>query len=318
MRAKVILNPHADQGGAKERVASVKSALASAGIEFDLVSLRREGQAKQEALVAAMGHYDVVVAAGGDGTVHEVINGLIVASAEGRTCPLGILPLGTGNDFSDMAGLPRDLELASQVIAAGHIRQVDAGSVRFTVANGLHQGPTVWQGRFFDNNCALAMEPVVTMEAKKATYLSGNLRYAVAVVRTLLKMQAWQMQIIWDNGAYEGPIYLLSVANTPRTGGLFMVAPNAQIDDGLFDFVFAPKMPMTQVLTILPRLVTGTHIRHPKIVTGRTAQLFVRSRPGTPIHADGEIVAESATVANYRILPGKITLLAPTEDHLAN
>ena len=103
MRVKVILNPHAGRESAQQRVLRVQSALSSAGLEYELITLCRRGQAKQEAISANFGTFDAVVAAGGDGTVHEVINGLILASAGGNTCPMGILPLGTGNDFGDMA-----------------------------------------------------------------------------------------------------------------------------------------------------------------------------------------------------------------------
>lgn len=311
MRAKIILNPHAGRGRVKQRVLRVQSALTRVGIEYDLITLCRRGQAREEAISASFENFDAVVAAGGDGTVHEVINGLILASAEGSTCSLGIMPLGTGNDFGDVAGIPRDLDAAVYVIAEGQERQVDAGLVNFSCKDTTSRGPASWHSCYFDNNCAVAMEPVVTMKARKTDHLSGNIRYIGALLRTLRDMQAWHMQISWDSGAYEGPMCLLSVANNPRTGGLFMVAPGARIDDGLFDFVIAPKLPMSLVLAILPRLVMGTHIHHPAITTGRTTQLHIRSRPGTPIHADGEIIAGSADIVDFRVLPGVISLLAP-------
>ena len=212
-----------------------------------------------------------------------------------------------------MVGLPRDLNLACQVIAAGNTHQIDAGWVSYTSDNGNGHNPKVWHGRFFDNSCAVAMEPIVTMEVERLKRLSGNIRYVVAVIRSLLKMQTWFMQVCWDGGGYEGPTYLLSVANTPRTGGQFLVAPNAKVDDGAFDYVLAPKLPMREVFKILPGLLNGTHLQHPAILTGRTSQLHVVSRPGTPIHADGEIVTASAAQVHYHIKPGKITLLIPTD-----
>ena len=311
MRAKVLLNPSANQKHASERLSEVRRALDNSGLDYDLEILQRQGQAKGEAISASSKAFDAVVAAGGDGTVHEIVNGLCVAAEDGPTMPLGILPLGTGNDFSDMVGLPRDLNLACQVIVAGNTHQIDAGWMSYTSDNGNGDSHKVWQGCFFDNSCAVAMEPVVTMEVNRIKRLSGNLRYVVAVIRTLRKMQTWHMQISWDGGGYEGPTTLLSVANTPRTGGLFMVAPDAKVDDGAFDYVFAPKVPMGQVLKILPGLLNGTHVKHPAILTGRTSQLRIISKPGTPVHADGEIVTALATQIRYQILPGKITLIVP-------
>lgn len=312
MRLKVILNPYAGRESAKKRVSRVRATLSRVGIDYDLTILCRRGQAKREALAANYGDYDAVVVAGGDGTLNEVVNGLILASTEGKTCPLGILPLGTGNDFSDMAGIPRDFGEALKVIVRGQCRQVDAGLVKFRCRESSNRDQAGWHSLYFDNNCAVAMEPVVTREARNTSHLSGNLRYVAALLRTLRTMQAWHMQISWDGGAFEGATYLFSVANSPRTGGLFMVAPGARIDDGLFDFVFAPQLPISQVLSILPRLVTGSHIHHPAIRTGRSTQLHIRSQPGTPIHADGEVIADAAEIVDYRILPGVITLLSPS------
>ncbi|MEW5985756.1 MAG: diacylglycerol kinase family protein [Chloroflexota bacterium] len=302
MKVKIILNPYANRWGAKALIPAVQNAFTSAGLPFDLAVTGRPGQAIEEARMAGTGGYDAVVAAGGDGTVNEVVNGLIAASGDEPTLPLGVLPAGTGNDFNDMAGLPREMAAAVQIIARGKTRQLDAGRVI------AHNSPLV--DRYFDNNCALAMEPMVTLENIRMTRLSGNIRYVAALARALLKLKAWQMQISWDGGGYEGPAYLLSVCNSPRTGGLFLMAPGALMDDGLFDFIFAPEMPKRDVLAILPRLFKGTHIQHPKVTAGRTAHLTIHSNPGTPIHADGELIAEAATMVEYQILPGKITLLS--------
>jgi diacylglycerol kinase (ATP) len=315
MRVKVILNPYAGREDVKQRVSRVKSALSRAGLEYDLITPCRRGQAREEALLGNFGHFDAVVAAGGDGTVHEVINGLILASAGGNTCPMGILPMGTVNDFSDMTGIPCDLEEAADVIASGQGTKVDAGFVKFRCRELSNQASPYWQSCYFVNSCTLAVEPIVTIEARKMAHLLGKIRNIVEFLRTLRNMQSWNMQISWDSGAYEGPTYLLYLANSPRTGGLFMSAPDAKTNDGLFDFVIAPKLPISQVLTVLPCLMTGSHIHHPAIITGRTARLHILSQPGSPIHADGEVIANSADIVEYRILPEIISLLTPKREN---
>jgi diacylglycerol kinase (ATP) len=311
MRVKVILNPYAGRENVQQRVSRVNAALSRAGLEYEITMLCRRGQAREEAILASFGNYDAVVAAGGDGTMHEVINGLILACSGGNTCPLGILPLGTGNDFSDMAGIPRNLDWAVNVILDCRVKQVDAGFVKFRSKDISGQASDSWKSCYFDNNCALAMEPIVTIEARKTAHLLGNIRYIAALLRSLRVLEVWNMQISWESGAYEGPTTLLSVANSPRTGGIFMVAPDARTNDGLFDFVIAPKLPVSQVLAILPRLVTGSHIHHPAIMTGRTTQLHVQSQPGSPIHVDGEVISGSADIVECRILPGVLSLLTP-------
>lgn len=298
MAIKVILNPYANRWGAQRRLSQVKRALSEAGLAYDLHVTTQRREATQVARDAAASHdYSAVIAAGGDGTVNEVVNGLIAAAFPDQpTVPFGVLPIGTGNDFNDMSGLPRQLVQCVEVIAAGKTRQVDAGQVN---------------EHYFDNNCAVAMEPMVTIENNKITRLSGNLRYIVALVRALLKLKAWQMQIEWDGGSYDGPTYLLSVCNSPRTGGLFYMSPPARMDDGLFDFIFLPEVPKMTVLVLLPRLFSGSHIHHPKVLHGRTRHIHLSSSPGTPIHADGEVITDAAATVTYTILPNKITLLAP-------
>jgi YegS/Rv2252/BmrU family lipid kinase len=296
MTVKVILNPYADRWGAKERLHSVIAALEAMGVAYDLAVTEapRHGIAlAQEAVEAG---YEAVIAAGGDGTINEVLNGIMAATpADAPTPPFGIIPLGSANDFYRMAGLPLDLVACAEVIGAGRTRQVDGGMVN---------------GRCFLNNAAVAMEPMVTLENIRMRRLKGEIRYLAALVRAIIKLSAWRMTIEWDGGGYTGPAYLLSVCNSPRTGG-FQMAPGACIDDGLFDFVFAPAVPKGTVLAVLLRLLRGTHIHHPAVTFGRTARLSLTSRPGTPIHADGEVFAEEETAVTYQVLPGKVTLITP-------
>lgn len=299
MKVKVILNPYANRWQAQGHAPAIHAAFARAGATCDLTLTTAPLVATREAREAALNSYDAVVAAGGDGTVSEVVNGLIQAAGDGPTRPLGVLPIGTGNDFNDMAGLPRDLDRSVDVIVSGNTRQVDAGQVL------MGQEP-----HFFDNNCALAMEPMVTIENIRMRRLSGNIRYIVALAKALLKMKAWKMKIRWEGGEHDGPMYLLSVCNSPRTGGVFYMSPEAQMDDGLFDFVYVPEISRLQVLRILPGLFKGTHLNHPLVSHGRSHWLDIESDPGTPIHADGEVITESERRVRYEVLPGKITLLA--------
>lgn len=295
MRTKIILNPYSNRWAAKESIPQVEQALAEVKLDYELVLTAepQEGTALAEAAVNE--GFDAIVAAGGDGTINEVLNGLLSATADGPTIPFGILPLGTANDFNLMAGLPDTVADAALVIAQGKTRQIDAGQVN---------------DRFFINNSGLAMEPMVTLENIRMKRLSGEIRYVVALLKVIAKMKAWQMQVEWDDGGYDGPVYLLSVCNSPRTGG-FQMAPGAKIDDGLFDVVLAPEVPRRTLLLLLLRLMQGTHVNHEVVTFIRTANLSVSSRPGTPAHTDGEVFTESIERIEYKILPGKVTLLSP-------
>ncbi|MCA9934277.1 MAG: diacylglycerol kinase family lipid kinase [Anaerolineales bacterium] len=304
MNVKVILNPYANRWRAQARANTMMAALQTAGLTADLAITEKPGQGIDLARQAVLDGYEAVLAAGGDGTINEVINGVLQATPDGKpTLPFGIMPIGTANDFAKMQNLPLDMVMAAQAVAACHTHQIDAG----VITGSWGDAP-----RYFVNNSAAAMEPMITIENIRMKRLSGEMRYMAALVKGLFKLKAWQMQIKWDGGGHDGPAYLLSVCNGPRTGG-FQMAPNAEFDDGLFDFVFAPEVSKLTVIAVLLKLMKGEHIHHPAVTYARTAQLTLTSEPGTPIHADGEVFVESATAVSYRILPGKITLITATD-----
>lgn len=301
MKVKVILNPYANRWGAKEKIKAVEAALTAVSLDYDLTVTDKPQVGTEVARQAALAGYEAVIAAGGDGTISEVVNGLMQASPAGPTVPLGIIPIGSANDFSKMVNLPEDISGAVRTIAAGQTRAIDVGEIR--LPDRVH---------YFNNNSAVAMEPMITLEHIKIKRISGELRYYVALLKGIIKMNAWQMRLTWDDGGFEGPTYLLSMCNSPRTGG-FMMAPGAEVDDGRFDFVLAPEVSKLTVLAILLRLLQGTHIHHPQVTFKRTTRLTIESLPGTPLHADGEILATAVSPIIYQILPGQLTLLSPPQ-----
>ena len=189
MKARIILNPYANRWRAKEKAPAIEAACQQVGLDYDLYVLPAAGMGKEAAISAVEEGYDVVVAAGGDGTVNETLNGLISVSENGSTVPFGVIPVGTGNDFNDMNGLPRQITESVNVIANGKCKQIDAGHVS-------------WDGQdhYFGNNCALAMEPLVTIENNHITRLKGNSRYAAALIRALAKLEPWDLSVTWDDG----------------------------------------------------------------------------------------------------------------------
>jgi len=297
---KILLNPYANRWAAKSQVPAVEAACQAAGLDYDLTIIPSPGGGIPATITALQDGCDAVVAAGGDGTVSEVVNGLIQSAGDARTKPLGVIPLGTGNDFSDMANLPRDLKESIDTIMNGNVRQIDAG--RVTLDGEIH---------YFDNNCAIAMEPMVTLEHIRMTRTSGNIRYVLALFKALVKLKAWHLDLQWDGGDYQGGSYVLSVCNSPRTGGIFQMAPGAQMDDGQLDFVMAPDIGKSRIPLLLARLFRGKHIHDSRVTYERTGRLEVLCDPPTPVHADGEMIGEKAQHILYEILPGKISLLTP-------
>jgi diacylglycerol kinase (ATP) len=296
-RVSVILNPHADRWRARSRRSEVEQALGAAGLTFDLAETSGPGHAIDLSRQSARSGADAIVAAGGDGTVSEVVNGLL----EGQPAdppPLGLLPLGAGNDFAAMLGVPRSLRKAARIIARGRLRRVDVGRAN---------------DRWFANNAGLGMEPLVTIESTRVRRLRGNVRYAVALVLALKRLHAWQMHVEWDGDSFAGPAYLVSVCNSRRTGGIFPMAPRAEIDDGRLDLVLVPRVRKVEVLSLLGRLARGVHVDDPRVTYVRSRRVHVRSDPPSPLHADGEVLTEGIREVRFSIRPRLLGVLAPSD-----
>jgi diacylglycerol kinase (ATP) len=304
MSIQVIFNPYANRWQAQKQIEMVTAALNRLQRPFHLTPTSGPQHGIELAETAVRAGCEMLVAAGGDGTINEVVNGLLRATPDGTaTIPFGIIPIGSANDFSQMAGLPDAIGDSVVLLASGHTRPVDVGLVETGEGSAVRR-------RYFVNNSAVGMEPMVTLENIKMKRLRGELRYMVALVRALVRLRAWQMEITGDGLNYSGPVYLLSICNGPRTGG-FMMAPTAVIDDGRLDVVFAPEVPKATVLAILLRLMRGTHIAHTAVTYTPVTSLTIHSRPGTPVHADGELMGEAETAVTYRLLPGKLNLISP-------
>ena len=297
MKIKIILNPYANRWGAQAQEGALRERLSTDDCACDMVVTQAPGEGIDIAEAAVHEGYDVVVAAGGDGTINEVINGILRATPEGPTLPFGILPLGSANDFNKIAGLPDSVEEAIKVIKAGATRQIDAGKVN---------------DRYFINNSAIAMEPTVTIESWKIKRVTGEMRYLLAMIRALAGLEAWHMDVRWDDDQFQGPAYLLSVCNSERTGG-FTMAPGAEIDDGLLDLVIAPEVPKRVFIQMILQLLQGKHTEHKDVLFTRVTEISITTDPGTPVHADGEVFSTSETKFNYSVMADKVTLLSPAK-----
>lgn len=292
--AKVIVNPYAGRWKAQENIEAVKAAFDRNGVSYELVIPPSANDGIGIAEGAARAGFSPVVAVGGDGTYNLIVNGLIRAAGDGPTVPMGIIPLGTANDLPHALGLPDGVEEAVQIIARGQTKIIDAGRAN---------------GRYFGNNSAVGLEPIITLENARLVGVKGTIRYLLAALICIMRRHQWAMTLEWDDGRYEGPILLVSVGNTRRTGGVFFMTPQAKVDDGLLDFVFAPPMTRLKTLRMLPMTFNGSHIDRPEVTYISTTRLRITSRPGTPIQTDGEVFETDATEILYEVLPLKLTVI---------
>lgn len=290
----VILNPYANRWRAGQRKPEILEALTAQGLEVDIVETTGVGHAAELAQAAAQAGDALVVAAGGDGTIGEVVNGLHRASPEGPLGPLGILPLGTANDLVVNLGLPATIQDAASAIRTGRTRRIDLGQVNEWV---------------FANNSAVGLEPVVTIYNIRMTWLRGVIRYLVAALRTIAAEPSWEMNLSWDDGSYDGPVSLVSVGNCPITGGLFRMAPAAEPDDGKLTFVHAYAETKWSMLALLPRAISGEYVEDPRVHQHHTRELRIQCNHPSPLQADGEIRSEGETTFSYRVLPARLDVI---------
>jgi len=303
MTATVILNPYSNRWEAGRRAPEIEQSLQRSGIEYIMQKTERPKHGTELAQLAVEQGNLPIIAVGGDGTVTEVVNGILQATmAEKRPAgPLGIIPFGTANDLTDVLGIPREIDKAVDIIKADHTQDIDVGRVN---------------GHFFDNNSAIGLEPMVTMENIRLTWLRGVIRYLVSAIITILKRPTWEAQMKWDTGEYEGSITLVSVGNTCRTGGVFYMTPNASYNDGYLDFIFAPSLSRLRLFQLLPKSQTGEHINEPEVMEHRTRRLSIRTKTPTAIQADGELISTNSTEINYEVVPKALKIF--TKDQSTN
>ncbi len=300
MPAKVILNPYAARWEAKRRQPEAEAALQASGVEYELVVSQHPGHGIELAAQAAGEGFDPVIAAGGDSTYNEVVNGLIQAYGGGpvRTS-YGILPMGTANDLADNLGIPKDLSQAAQIIADGFTQPLDLCQVN---------------ERYFINNSGIGLETTVTVIQMGMKHVHGVFRYLLATLVAIFRNPNWMMDIEWDDGEYHGPVKLVSVGNNPRTGGVFYTVPNADPFDGKLSFVFGSVDTRLEILRLLPRIMkTGeeNYTRHPNVYEHHCTWIKIHTEPATPAHTDGEVFDFAIQDLEYRIHPGKVPMLLP-------
>lgn len=289
MRVKVILNPAADRGRA---ICLREDLVRSAGTlgALDIVLTAGAGSAAEIAAEAASEGYDVVAAAGGDGTANEVANGLLQGAPDAPPA-LGLVPIGSGNDYAYGLGLLDPPDVAVGRLFTGKRRLVDVA--RIEDAGG--------RGRIACNAIGIGFDAAVAIESLKIKRLYGFPAYLLAAVRSLaFRFHAPELQLQFDgeggqratnHETVRQKALLLAVGIGPRVGGGFRLTPEASFDDGMLDSCLARPMSRVLMVAMLVRAMRGTHVTSPLVEMRRDRAIeLVADRP-LPIHVDGEIFA---------------------------
>jgi len=291
-----VLNPKAGRYRAMRRENVLRDLLEQAshrtGLSWRIVQTTRPGEATDLARHAAAIGASIVVAAGGDGTCGEVANGIV-----GTPARLGVLPLGTGNDFARCAGISQSLEVAAETLFTGKPRRIDLGWVN---------------GRYFINVAGCGFDAAVARRVNQGfRFLHGTAAYVAAVMQTLLTFKPPQVCITLNGKQHQLRALLCTVANTQSYGAGMRIAPYAQIDDGLLDVCIVKEVSKLEFIRTFPRVYSGAHITHPDFLMHTASHVRVETAPPVPVLVDGDVMG--TTPAEFRACPAAIEVILPAK-----
>ena len=277
-KVKIILNPMADMGNAWRIARDLRSITEQHG-GVDWSGTVYPGHAIELARQAGEQGYDMVIAMGGDGTVHEVVNGLMQVP-EDRRPTLGVVPAGSGNDFAHGIDASNDSAKALRCALDGNPSAVDLGLM--TDDRGHKE--------YFDNTLGIGFGAIVTIRSHRLPILRGFLMYLTAVIQTIiLDHNPIAMQIESDDEKWEQKVIYLILCNGPREGGGFLIAPEARIDDGILHYAMITDVSRPMMFRIVPEVMKGTHGRFKQVKMGTCKKFSLTANRPLYIHADGEI-----------------------------
>jgi diacylglycerol kinase (ATP) len=297
----IILNPTAGKGKAAKKYPIIERFLREKGVNFEILLTKGVGDALNMARDLPIGGDDVTVAAGGDGTCNEVVNGLLGRGLKNPPV-FGILPIGRGNDFSATPGIPNDAVKALHLLIAGNVRPLDAGFVK---------GGFFPDGRYFVNGIGIGFDAKVGFEAAKLRIKSG-ISYAVGALITVIRYEPSPvLQIRFDDKEVTLPAALVSVVNGRRMGGSFYMGPDALLDDGLLDICYVRhQKSRLDLLKIISHYTKGTQGECKGVNFGRGLRFHLKAlEGGMAAHCDGETVCYEGMELEITCIPNALKLI---------
>jgi len=290
MRVAVLYNPVAGRGRSAKGIRRAMGVFQNLGAKVDLVESNSSAHLTELASKVSSEAYERIVIAGGDGTLNRVLRGLNLE----RTVA-GLLPLGSGDDFAQAAGIPRSITEACKVVLNGRQRLVDVATV-----NGVRYLGVAGLG--FDSE-------VARYANEKIRWLRGSLLYLYATLAVIQRFQPRSIRYSVDGVVRDEEVMFVVVGNSPRYGAGVHIAPSARIDDGILDMVVISKATKWQLLSTMPLAYKGRHVMRPFVSSHRGKDFRFESPEPMDVYADGELVGH--TPATIRLEPRKLRLMVP-------
>ncbi|MBP2681166.1 MAG: lipid kinase, YegS/Rv2252/BmrU family [Candidatus Krumholzibacteriota bacterium] len=285
----LIVNPRAGRRTAVWSESALRALFEPLGFGVSVHATRAAGDARRIAREVAP-RATVIAAVGGDGTIHETVNGLLPL----RT-PVVIVPSGAGNDLSSLIACPRTPRELAEVVGEGWGAELDVISIG---------------DRFCVNSVGIGFEGLVNRLSHGVARVGGRTRYAIALLRALPLIRCARLTITTSRGdVIAGEMLLVSIGNGRRTGGAFYLTPDAFPDDGLIDVCAVASMSRAKMLFMLPRSLNGTHVKRPEVRMLRSESLVIEAESPYPMHIDGEYLEGAPGRREVAVVPGAIRVL---------
>jgi len=298
----VIVNPHAGKRHVGEEIPELERTLRSRGLPYRLLRTEGPKDATRFARQALEAGGRFLVAVGGDGTVHEVVNGMF--DGEGKPliadAVLGVVAAGSGCDFIRTFGLPGDATRACHHLTGENTYPLDVGKITYTTANGERAV------RYFVNIAEVGLGAAVAARAERMSPRLGRSKYFLGFWLTLPRFKLAEVRVVAGRKTYEGPAYLVVVGNAQYYGGGMKVSPRSYPGDGVLD-VLIFKGPKSDSFTMLPKIYRGEHLPHDHVEEFRVkSELLVEADRPLPIESDGEVLG--STPVTFEVLAQPIQM----------
>lgn len=299
MKTCIVVNPNA---GSVDEVAHIRDVLERLPGTAVRVT-EKEGDAEEFAREAVRSGASLVVAAGGDGTLNEVVNGL---SEDFGSARLGLLPLGTGNDFARSINVPADLDAALAILQEGRVKTVD-------VACATLATPGDHSNRYFINMSAGGFSGVVSERASEAKERWGPLAYLRAAIGTLPELRGFETRVV-VNGVEHLTLdtYNIIISNGRFVAAGIPVAPHSQLDDGFLDLIIAPATTIPQLAILIPQVLLGRHTESELLLFRKITHVEITSDPPMSFNVDGELIGDAP--ARFEVLPHALEVVVGPEE----
>jgi len=289
LRYKIIVNPVAGSGKPLRKLDELRHYLNLANLDYDVEFTHEPLEAVNLAQKDVHDGYDVVAAFGGDGTINEVVNGLI-----GSDVTLGVIPCGSGNDFARSLNISKNIKAAVDVLKKGKTKFIDLGKLN---------------GRYFANGLGIGFDAFVNYQSTLMTNIKGQARYISSIVKSLFQYESVDMEIKYNGTTHLGKTFLIAIGNGFSIGGGFRLTPDALLTDGCFDVCRVDDVGLSTILRHFPKLLNGHIGKVKQVQLGRSPELKVSSEKPLPVHIDGEIYSMGAHEINVQLIPQTLQVI---------